>query len=168
MDLDIVTHHNVTYRDKLRLISQSKVSLIHNTLSVVNDYMISQLHKVDGYAENEAFVMIPSKLNRIHYLKKRIGLNAEIQVPQLKSRVFEAAFLRSLMLVRKDSFNIIENYFKPNEDFIYYEDNNLVSRLSEIVENYESYAHIVENAYNKAINNYTTKHFFEKFLKNYC
>jgi spore maturation protein CgeB len=87
-------------------------------------------------------------------------------MPQIKSRVFEAAFSKSLILCGYDYWNTIEYFFKPDEDFIYYTSMaDLQEKLNEISNNYHKYTHIVENAYKKSINNYTTEKFVERYLK---
>jgi len=70
------TDINATYSEKLKLVAQSKCSIVHNLLSC--------------------------------------------GTPQLKSRPFESAFSKTLMLVLKDEYNVIEEWFTPGEDFIYY------------------------------------------------
>lgn len=79
--------------------------------------------------------------------------------------MFEAAFSRSLILCKKDEFNVIERYFEPNKEFVYFED-NLQDKIEEILANYPKYERIIENAYQRAIKNYTTKAFVNDFLKN--
>lgn len=120
-----VTHTNVSYTEKLNLISKSKITIVHN-------------------------------------------LNGN-NTPQLKSRPFEAALCKSLILCKKDNWNLIEEWFVEGEDFLYYNDSNdLKSIIDDVLNNYDSYNQIIENCYNKAINNYTTKKFVEKFFnKNY-
>lgn len=85
--------------------------------------------------------------------------------PQTKSRYFEAAFCRSLILMYKDDWNCIEEWFTPDVDFIYFESQQeLKEKIKHITENYEDYLHIVDNAYNKAMNEYTTEKFIEKYV----
>lgn len=116
---------NVSYLDKLNLISKSKISVCHNLI--------------------------------IPYCGKGV-------TPQLKTRCFEAGFCKSLMLVLKDEFNTIEEWFKPGEDFIYYDFGNLKNTLSEVLNNYNKFKPMVESAFKKCMNNYTTQHFVEKYL----
>ena len=87
-------------------------------------------------------------------------------VPQLKSRVFEAAFGRSLILCKRDPFNVIERYFEPDKEFIYYDDTNLESKITEILKNFSKYEKVIDNAYNKAVDNYTVTKFVDTYLKN--
>jgi hypothetical protein len=118
---NLITDANVSYSRKIQLISQSKITVVHNL----------------------------------------IGNNT----PQLKTRPFEAAFCKSLIICKKDDFNIIEEWFEPNKEFLYYENaNDLEEIIIKVLNNYNDYIPMVERAYEKAINNYTTKHFIKKFL----
>lgn len=117
----VTTNVSPTYFDKLKLISQSKITVVHNLTGT--------------------------------------------GTTQIKTRPFEAAFSKSLILCKKDQWNIIEEWFEPNKDFIYYEDSKeLEFLITKIINNYEEYYPMIESAYNKSINNYTTKHFIQKFL----
>jgi len=115
------TNKNTSYSEKLQLIANSKIDIVHNL--IFND------------------------------------------IPQLKTRPFEAAFCKSLILCRYDKFKTLEKWFTPDEDFIYYEDDNLKETIDNILKNYDNYLPIIENAYNKAKSEYTTKRFVEKYLK---
>lgn len=117
---------NVSYIEKLNLISESLVTVCHNLI---------------------------------------IPLNGKCSGPQLKTRCFEAAACKSLMLVLKDSYNVVEDWFTPNKDFIYYEEGNLKETLNHCVNNYTKYQDLVDSAYERFTKNYTTLNFIEKYLK---
>jgi spore maturation protein CgeB len=87
-------------------------------------------------------------------------------MPQIKSRVFEAAFNRSLILCFRDHWNVIEYFFEPDKEFIYFDNiHDLEDKIKYILQHYDFYQDIIDNAYNKAINNYTVDHFVEKYLE---
>ena len=89
-------------------------------------------------------------------------------VPQQKSRMFEAAFSRSLMLVKKDPWNLIEYFFNPNQDFIYFnKEEDLPKLINKILKNYNLYKPMVNNAFKKAKKNYTVDIFYKKYLLKY-
>jgi hypothetical protein len=158
---ELVTDRGVGYQEKLDLISQSKITLTHNLLYPTVRHVLN----VWGYPEwisNKAFSDIPRGAMG---LVKRLLTGPEIEVPQLKSRVFEAAFCHSLILCKKDSFNVIEKYFTPNEEFVYYEEGKLVETVNEVLTNYYAYLPVIDKAYNRAVAQYTTKSFFERYLK---
>jgi hypothetical protein len=116
------TNLNVSYVEKLQLVANSKISVVHNLIT-----------------DN---------------------------IPQLKTRPFEAAFCKSLIICKYDKFKTLEKWFTPNEDFLYYyNDSELENIITKVLDNYEDFNFMRENAYVKAKNNYTTKHFIEKYLQ---
>lgn len=131
-----------TYFSKMEILLHTKIAIVHNLLF---------LNEIN----NENIYVIPE------FKDKKI-------IPQLKSRTFEAAFSQCIILCYKDEYNIIEDYFKPNEDFIYFETlEQLDILIQNILSNYEKYSYISQNAYYKFINNYTLKHFCDKYINIY-
>jgi len=139
-------HQGVNYTEKLTLNSKSKISITHGLLKWPPQFNCM----ADLYYDNEAFKLI-----------KTHGI-----VPQFKTRNLEAAASKSLILCLYDPWNIIEEYFTPNVDFIYwYNIKDLEEKIQYILNHYDDYQPMIENAYNKLINNFTTKHYFDKYLK---
>lgn len=137
----IVTHKNISYVKKMKLVSQSNVSIIHN--------LVFPNYELSDYPQ--ARVLGFTSKNNVY--------------PQLKSRVFEAAICKSLMLVLKDDFNIIENYFTENVDFIYFSNRDELEFLIDDARNYPSkYESLVNNAYIKCLKSYTVDRFFTDFI----
>jgi hypothetical protein len=155
----LVTNQNASYNEKIKLISESKITIVHNLLHPKRKYF-KNIWNYEGWQNHEGFKLIPKPTQFW-----KIFTDKNIVVPQLKSRVFEAAFSRSLILCKRDQFNVIEKYFEPNKEFIYYE-NNLEEKINEVLENYHDYEEIIENAFQRAIKNYTTKSFVNDYLKN--
>jgi len=155
----LVTNHKSSYAEKINLISESKITLVHNLLYPKLKH-IRKIWKYEGWNNNYAFHLIPRPTQLW-----RLLTDENIVVPQLKSRVFEAAFSHSLILCKYDHFNVIERYFEPEKEFIYYQEDNLESKISEILNNFHHYEKVIENAYKRAIGNYTTEAFVENFLK---
>lgn len=153
----LVTDRDADNQTKLDLIAKSKISLVHNLL-YPKLYHILNIWRVAGYHENEAFKCVP-------HWSQPWKLFQPVFVPQLKARVFEAAFSRSLILCRRDPFNIIERFFNPDEEFVYYDEENLESKIQEILDNYPKYEKIAERAYQRAMQEYTTKAFVQKYLQ---
>lgn len=158
---ELVTDRGVGYQEKLDLISQSKITLTHNLLYPTVRHVLN-VWKYPEWRDNKAFSDIPRGLIG---LAKRLMTGQGIEVPQLKSRVFEAAFCRSLILCKKDNFNVIEKYFTPGEEFVYYEEGRLVETVNKILANYDAYLPMIDRAYNRTVSQYTTAAFFEKYLK---
>jgi hypothetical protein len=156
----LVTDHGVGYQEKLDLIALSKITLTHNLLYPTVLHVLN-VWKYPDWRTNKAFADIPG----VFGLLRRLLTGSKIEVPQLKSRIFEAAFCRSLILCKKDSFNVIEKYFMPDEEFVYYEEGRLVETVNKILGNYDAYLPVIERAYNRAVEQYTTAAFFEKYLK---
>lgn len=158
-DHELVTHKEAPYIEKLNLMAQSKVTLVHNLLYPKVKHF-SNIRSIPHYQDNLAFQDIP----RQDWWWKLTGHNP-IYMPQLKSRVFEAAFCRSLILCRKDSFKVIECYFEPDKDFVYYEHGHLKETLQSILEQFDQYLPMINRAFDKAVEQYTTHAFYDKYLK---
>lgn len=147
----LITNKGCSYTNKLKLISESKITIIHNLIDPEKE-QIANLKNIRGIKKNKAFERVFSK-------------NSKMIIPQIKSRLFEAAFCRSLILCRKDCWNLIENFFEKGKEFIYYEnEDELEAKIKDILNDYEKYKPIIEKAFTKALNNYTTKNFYEKYL----
>lgn len=114
-----VTNVNASYIEKLQVVANTKISIIHN--------------------------------------QTKSG-------PQLKSRPFEAGFCKTLMLVLRDEYNILEEWFTPDVDFIYYDNDNLKETLDRVLASFSDYQHIINNAYNRCVQEYTTERFIEKYI----
>ena len=145
-DHPMTTNRGVNHRSKLQLISRSKISLISNLLYPTIDH-IKQVKKINRWQENEAFSRLDDGL-----------------VPQIKGRVFEAAMCQSLILCQKDPWNVIERFFIPDIDFVYYEKGRAKEKIREILANYQDYEKMVLSAYKKVKDLYTTKSFYNRFL----
>ena len=158
---ELVTDRGVGYEKKLALISQSKITLSHNLLYPTVRHVLN-VWKYPEWDANKAFADIPKGALG---LAKRLLSGSEIEVPQLKSRVFEAAFCRSLILCKRDKFNVIEKYFTPGEHFVYYVEGKLNETINKILTDYDSYSPMIDKAYNRACVQYTTAAFFEKYLR---
>lgn len=143
------TNPNCSYLEKLELYSQSRITLCHNLL-FIGEHNIHRYKQFLNAESNSAFAYLDHKI-----------------MPQIKSRVFEAAFNKSVILCLKDPWNVIEMFFEPEKEFIYFENEfDLVEKINYIKNNYNEFEPMVEQAYSRAINNYTTQHFYEKYLKN--
>ncbi len=152
---EMVTHHDVGYQEKLQIIAGAKVTLVHNVL-FLNRYHARYVRRLPRYRENAAF---DDMAEGLFLRKEKVYL-----APQLKSRTFEAAFCRSLILCRKDRWNVIERYFQPQKEFIYYEPDRLEETLAEVLGNYDAYRDVVDRAFDRAMRSYTTEAFANRYL----
>jgi hypothetical protein len=149
------THVGVTYPKKLKLFSQSRISIVHNLL------FVEQVYAKGMRRDHQNIIKSNKAFSQIADLS-----NSSPLAPQLKTRLFEAAFCRSLILCRRDPWNLIERFFTPGKEFVYYDEGSLHKTVNDILSNYDKYIPIVENAFERAVNNYTTRHYFDKNLKN--
>jgi hypothetical protein len=140
------------------------VEIILNTIKKFN-YRYVSFSNIPGLT-TDSNTTYSQKLNLISQSKCCVVHNLVSNgTPQLKSRPFEAAFCRSLMLVYKDDFNIIEEWFTPNEDFLYFEnETELMNIISDTKSNYQKYENIISNAFEKSLREYTTEKFIEKYI----
>jgi hypothetical protein len=68
---------------------------------------------------------------------------------------------KTLNLVYWDQWNVVEDWYIPNEEFIYfYDKQDLENKIRDILGNWDEYTYIIDNAYRKVMQ-YTT----EKFIK---
>jgi len=146
----LITHNNIPNTGKWTVMSATKLAIIQNNLYLLPE-QINSVKRLPNWEANKAFSHLDTRV-----------------IPQLKSRTVESALCRNLMLVKRDHWNVIENWFKPNEDFIYFDDaEDLRQKTKELLEKYESkeIQAIVDSAYNKVVKYYNTKYLFER-IKN--
>lgn len=140
-------HRGVSYNEKLSLNAKSKISITHGVLSWPNHLN----HIADEYPTHKGLELIKSH-----------GI-----APQFKTRNLEAAAAKSLILHKKDPWNEIEDYFTPDVDFIHWTNGkDLEDKICYILAHYDEFIPMIDRAYNKLINNFTTEQYFDKFLKN--
>lgn len=95
--------------------------------------------------------------------------------PQMKYRIFDAAFSKSIILCWKGPFSesdppyssYIEDYLEPDVDFIYFtDDNDLNNKILEILDDYNNskYRKMTESAYVKMKENFDINVFYEKHI----
>lgn len=143
--LPLATNTNLQFKDKIDLVAQSKISICYNLVHVMPD-QVNRILSMPNYLKNKAFSTV-GKWN---------------VMPQFKTRIHEAAISKTLNLVRRDNWNVIEDFYIPNEEFVYFEnENDLPSKIYEITKNWKSYEEMIEKAYKKALK-YTTDNFVNK------
>lgn len=153
-----VTHGNVSYLEKLRLLSSSRIAVIHNQLFLSSSQIAALSQTLPGFKSHGAF----SHLRDVNFISSFMGQKA----PQLKSRIFEATAVGTLCLVVEDQWNVHRNWFEPGKHFIPTTWSTLESDLIATLENYSSFAGVVASAKDHTLSKYTTKNFAEDFLMN--
>uniref|UniRef100_A0A7S4G0X5 Spore protein YkvP/CgeB glycosyl transferase-like domain-containing protein n=1 Tax=Eutreptiella gymnastica TaxID=73025 RepID=A0A7S4G0X5_9EUGL len=135
---------------KLQVMSYSRVAIVHNTLGPMPAAAKHGILKTHG-----AF-QVP--------LPPRSGQQV-VNVPQLKARTIEAALSGTLMLVYNDSVNIIERFFEPEREFLYWTTAaDLKCTLDLVLDNFTAYLPIALRARERALAHYTTQHFVRDFI----
>lgn len=131
-----VTNYNVSYKTKLDILAQCKINIVYNYIPLREDH-ISNIKKYVNYEDNIAFK---------HIDKLKI-------IPQKKMRFDEACLSKTLNLVHKDPWNIIEHFYKPNEDFYYFNSNEeLLYMINNILKTWDHHKSVIESAYKKCFN----------------
>ena len=139
------THVNISTEDKLKEVSKCKSSLTFNKL-----YKAPSIQYNPGYEGNE--------------LKIWDSYASEGILPQFKVRTHEIATCKSLILCKKDPWNLIEDFYEPNKHFIYFENNSeLEDILNDVDKNFEKYIPMIEAAYEQ-VQKYSVENIFE-FIK---
>lgn len=161
-DYPYTTNPGAKYDEKIRVTAESRISLVHNLLFLGKNE-IHSVQDTPGWQDNAAYAQIPPKSlwHRLAHGKEQL----RAVVPQVKSRTFDAAFCRSLILCRKDPFNVITHFFTPGTEFLYYEPETLEEQVRDILAHYGEYEPIIDRAYQRAMRDYTTEAFFNKHLK---
>ena len=143
--IGLITHFNLSSQEKWDLISKSKISVGFNLL-FLNASHIGNLKMLSNI---ESFKNID-----ITYTKAIL--------PQMKTRMVEAAACKTLMLMYKDNWNVIEEWFEPNKHFLYWETfEELENLIKDVSNNYEKYWHIVEAA-NQHVQQYSIENLINK------
>ena len=149
-NLHRATNINLSNNDKLKVIAQSKISVCFNTFPMRNNKDINNIKSKPNWQNCDAFKHIED-------------LNI---APQFKSRCNEAAFSRTLNLIKRDPWNVIEYFYEPDE-FVYFDTmEELPYKIKEILNNWDNYIHIIEKAYIKSLN-YSTKVLYNKIIEDY-
>ena len=159
----------VPWKEKQMLSFQSKISVVWG------DFL---------HTTNSCYQYAIDNFDWINFKYGNIqgNLNALI-TPCIKSRIYDAAMSKSIILCYKSPFagefrrvnvgevesypynSAIEDFFIPGEDFIYFTDcNDLEKNILEILKNYDSgyYNQMIENAYKKLIKHFSTESYYEK------
>jgi spore maturation protein CgeB len=138
----IKQHNLVNFEDVINFQAQSKIGICINQLFPTKSH-------IETFNSN---------------IQKQIFKGKMKVIPELKDRIFSYALTKTLMLVKSDSFNIIEDYFIPGKEFLYYKDEiDLEKKVKDIINNQNKYKKIIENAYKK-VQLFTPEKFYEKII----
>lgn len=131
-----VTDFNISYKEKMNIIAQTKISICYHQIPMRPE-LVGWIKSYNSWQNNKAFSHI-DKINTI---------------PQLKARMHEAALCKTLNLVQRDPWNIVERFYEPNKDFYYFNDNSeLPYLINNILKSWDYHKQIIESAFNKCLN----------------
>tara|TARA_R110000787_G_scaffold14880_7_gene45787 strand:- start:85 stop:1038 length:954 start_codon:yes stop_codon:yes gene_type:complete len=123
-----------------------------------NDEKLVELSKSRSSLSFNMIYMSPSSKRNDFQAFERFD---EGIMPQFKVRNHEIASSKSLLLVKKDPWNLIEDFYKPEKEFIYFENfDELHDIIKDVSENFENYENIIESAYTRS-RDYTAEKIFD-------
>jgi hypothetical protein len=80
--------------------------------------------------------------------------------------MIECAVNRTLILLKRNPWQLDSMWFEPEKDFLYFDDySELPGLIRETTENWHKYEHIVDSAFIKAKQNYTVQNFIDTVQK---
>jgi hypothetical protein len=133
----------VPHRQLWATLARTKVFVSTNILPLRAEHVAS-IKTVPYWERNEAFSHVDQMI-----------------APQMKTRAFAAAFNKSLNLIKRDPWNVIENWFEPDVDFIYFDKyEELPMILKEVNNNWSDYEGMINSAFEKAEKAYTCQKLF--------
>lgn len=147
----LVTHNGLNYDEKFSIISESKVAIAHNVLWPTRSHVRNVKTNLKNWQDHGAF----SDLSSLWPFGRH--------VPQLKSRIFEAAFCGTIPIVFSDSWHLASNFF-PSDLFVECHSENVIDAIGEAITNRSSDHRRGQNLRDYAFENYTTEKFIESFL----
>lgn len=132
---EFTTDWGLNTQQKLQLGANTKISVVFATAPLEPKH-ISSIKSYSDWEKNEAF----------------IGVNDDPPLmPQFKPRILEAAYTKSIILIHRDRWNVIERWFEPDEYVSFTDLNDMKQKIDHILSNYESYFPMIEKAYRRAI-----------------
>ena len=127
------THVGIPFTEKIALLARSRACVVMNICSVERDPQRDYIRNNKDWDKIEAFNDLECGY-----------------IPQIKPGVFEAMAAKSIVLVKKDPWNVIERYFTEDKHFLYWDTfEELKNIIGEIKSDPEKFQHIVDNAYDR-------------------
>lgn len=126
------TMRGVSSHEKWSVLARTKVSV------AINMCPVYEMHK-DWIRKNPNWDKIEA-FNNLDY-----GY-----FPQFKPRVIEAARMKTLNLVKRDPWNVMEYWFEPDKHFVYWDTiEDLREKMNDAIVNFDKYQHIIDAAYKR-------------------
>lgn len=138
-----LTHCKISSHEKWMLLGKAKSNVIINMCPISSSHIAWILQ--NDLSDHGAFDNIYSGF-----------------IPQFKPRTIESMVCKAVCLVKKDPWNVIENWFEPDKHFLYWETYEELDNLIENIDsNYEDYSDIINNAYEE-VKKYEILNIFER------
>jgi len=138
------------YFKKLEILNNTKICIVHNVLAPPTQFPHFSNHVED-----------PMCIKHLPWHSTPTDI-----VPQMKTRIFEGAMMRCVLLVYKDKYRLHEKYFVENEDFIYWETAEELSlKIDMILSNYEAYVPLAISAHTRMKHCYQLKQFVDNIVR---
>lgn len=138
------TNVDLTNSEKLKLISQCKISICFNNFPVLDEHIDNILNQPRA-TSNLAFSQVLFNQHNAH-------------IPQFKSRFNEAAMCRTLNLIEEDDWNLA-NFWYKDDCYVTFTMGTLEEKIKHILENYDDYQDMIERAYQQSLK-YTTQNLY--------
>lgn len=139
-NLRFATKTDLSFREKLIAVGESKISVCYNLVPISEDQRQIVKHN-SGLVNNKAFDHVDDYI-----------------VPQFKVRAHEAAFCKTVNLVYRDPWNLMEDFYAKDE-FVYFDDKeDLEDKIEEVLEDWDSYEGMRERAFKRS-QSYTNREF---------
>ena len=146
MDSGTATHDQVTDAERMQIMNETKISVIKNSHFGNYSTTVRNLPNWDMYK-----------------WASRIDDN---WVPHLKGRVSDSCIGKCLLLVHRDPWNEIEHFLKPDEHFIYFDDDvDLENKIKGILADWHTYEQVAQNAHDEYMSKWTTSALYDRLLK---
>lgn len=159
--LRFATDINLPFVKKIERIAESKISICFNLIHVSYRHYKNMKHYSSELRMGNKFF---DSLNPLKIFKNYPWVGV---LPQFKTRIHEAAISRCINLVFNDGWNVIEDYYEPEKEFIYFtSEEDLDEKIAYILNNWETQEiqNVIEAAYTKAIR-YTSENFMTMYSK---
>jgi hypothetical protein len=145
------TDLNLTHQEKMQKISECKISVCYNNFPIRNEVDLHYIKSQPSWSQNIAFSHVDSE-----------GI-----LPQLKSRFIEASLAKTVNLVERDHWNVVEQWYNPDKHFIYFDnEDDLRLKITEILSNWSNYKDMMEDSFDHSVENYTCDRLIKYIEKN--
>lgn len=157
----LVTHSNVDYETKLKLVGDSKYSIVHNQLFLNSDSYDALRRWGPKILEHGAFAHLESVL-RLPKTEGRLAMRQE-RAPQLKSRLFEAAMVGTVPLVVRDPWSLARDWFSADM-FVEFNEEDGEDLGEGLSSQFRDHSEVSRRLVAYARRNYTSQKFAELYL----